>query len=260
MSSVLLVDDEACFRKYVRAGLEEHGIKVYEADCAADAERLLENASVDLLVVDVVLGPRESGFDLVKRVKGRCPETGIVLISGSTRADYRQQSRTLGVFDFVEKPFHISAIEDRLSRFKSSRAFEQKVDELQREMLHVVPGSALDVWPMAYISHAGRVLFATPPGRVALQACADPALPSPLRYVDGGLLETFVEALYGSGLAMAFRRDDVLSHYDVYVREVSWNGDRAIALFFAGAHEQRIGDRQLEFANLLTGAMRSRGS
>jgi DNA-binding response OmpR family regulator len=71
---VLVVDDSAAIRAFIRTVLEQAGYEVQEAENAASASEALDG--VDVALIDVELG-RESGFDLAAGIG-----IPVVLVSG----------------------------------------------------------------------------------------------------------------------------------------------------------------------------------
>jgi CheY-like chemotaxis protein len=79
--TVLLVEDEAAVRELVRRVLESAGYRVLQADRPSEAERLLAEEEVDLLLTDVVM-PEMSGYELAARALKRRPELRAMFMSG----------------------------------------------------------------------------------------------------------------------------------------------------------------------------------
>ena len=57
--AVLVIDDEAQIRRFLRAGFELEGFSVLEADNATEGLR-----SLTLRAIDLVIGPRITGADV----------------------------------------------------------------------------------------------------------------------------------------------------------------------------------------------------
>ena len=101
---VLLVDDEASVRSYVRRVLQRGGYQVLEAADGVDALDLVRKlgGAVDLLVTDVRM-PRSTGTELAKVVKTEFPNLPVVFISGEHLKDQLHDPERRAVF--VQKPF-----------------------------------------------------------------------------------------------------------------------------------------------------------
>lgn len=72
--TVLLVDDEQAFLEPLADALESEGYRVLKARTAQEALRILDQESVDLVTIDIMLDP---GHDLEKEVDSH--STGIFL-------------------------------------------------------------------------------------------------------------------------------------------------------------------------------------
>ena len=92
MATILNVDDQEPGRYARRRMLERAGYRVIDANCGADAWRVLEEVRPQLVLMDVNL-PDISGFDLCRRIKNRPELTDIMVlhvsasrVSGTDRA------------------------------------------------------------------------------------------------------------------------------------------------------------------------------
>jgi two-component system KDP operon response regulator KdpE len=103
---VLVVDDEAQIRKFLRVSLEAHGYRVREARTGNEALELAAAESPDLVVLDLGL-PDMDGQEVLARLREWSDLPVIVL---SVRADERQKvaALDLGADDYVTKPFGIA--------------------------------------------------------------------------------------------------------------------------------------------------------
>ena len=104
--TILLVEDEAGVRKFVRAMLEKHGYRVLEP---ADTIQALEIASdsrehIDLLLTDMVM-PKMNGAELAERVGLLRPGIKVLFMSGYTDRAIRLQDRLAPDAMFLQKPF-----------------------------------------------------------------------------------------------------------------------------------------------------------
>lgn len=83
MSRILLVDDEANVRKLYQLELEDEGHDVVVAASGQEALQQVASASLDLVVLDIKL-ERESGLDVLRRIKEIKPDLSVILNSGYT--------------------------------------------------------------------------------------------------------------------------------------------------------------------------------
>jgi DNA-binding response OmpR family regulator len=104
---VLLVDDDALARGYLRTLLEEAGYEVVEAGDGKEAVRLYRKARADLIVMDVYM-PKMSGLDALLELDAKRYGTPIIVLSGGgggTGADPLELAKTLGAARTFTKPF-----------------------------------------------------------------------------------------------------------------------------------------------------------
>jgi two-component system nitrogen regulation response regulator NtrX len=108
MARVLIIDDEASIRHSLKDALSKRGHECVTADSFAQGQQY-SRASFEVIFLDVFLGDG-SGLDLLKEIKTRTPETGVVMISGQADIDTAVQAIHLGAYDFVEKPLSLDRI------------------------------------------------------------------------------------------------------------------------------------------------------
>jgi CheY-like chemotaxis protein len=78
---MLVVDDDELVRHATADLLSDHGYRVVQAACGAEALALLESRSFDLLVTDLVM-PGMSGVDLLRHVARLRPDLPVLVVTG----------------------------------------------------------------------------------------------------------------------------------------------------------------------------------
>jgi DNA-binding response OmpR family regulator len=114
--TVLVVDDDASLRLLCRVNLELDGYRVLEAPDVAEAERLILADAVDVVLLDVHVGP-ESGIELMRTLRERGVAPPVVLVTGSARLDAGTRAEADGV---VGKPFRLEELRDVVRRLTGS--------------------------------------------------------------------------------------------------------------------------------------------
>jgi CheY-like chemotaxis protein len=104
--TVLIVDDEAVIRLFVRVILEDAGHEVKEASNADDALRLIADDGITVVVTDIDMPGSMDGLALARGVAARWPDIGLVVTSVAAcrvpmrcrrrRAFYQSPSRKNG--------------------------------------------------------------------------------------------------------------------------------------------------------------------
>jgi two-component system KDP operon response regulator KdpE len=109
---ILIVDDEAPIRKFIRIGLTAQHCEIIEAESGAEGLRLVNARSPDLVVLDLGL-PDVDGQDLIQAIRAVSRAPIIVL---SVRAEEREKVDALdhGASDYVTKPFGMGELTARI--------------------------------------------------------------------------------------------------------------------------------------------------
>ncbi len=134
---LLWVDDEIeGFRPHILF-LEKEGIEVRAVDHPADAIKILEQESFDLILLDYRM-PEMNGLELLKEVKKAAPHIPVALVTMVTDRDIIEDSIAEEVFDYIVKPVQPSQILALLKRLQlkeiKQRRLGKKLIEIYREI------------------------------------------------------------------------------------------------------------------------------
>ena len=103
--SVLVIDDEDYVRGIVRQMLESMQYDVVEAaDAFAGLEILRSEQSLVACVLDLTM-PGMSGMELLATIQDEKPGLPVLLVSGYSRHEVRQQEARSDLVSFLQKPF-----------------------------------------------------------------------------------------------------------------------------------------------------------
>lgn len=106
MPTMMIVDDEAIFRRGLRAMIaasDKEWDIVADARDGYEALELLEQHRPDVVLTDIRM-PRMDGLQLQRIARERFPELQVVVISGYEDFTYAQQSMRSGARDYLMKP------------------------------------------------------------------------------------------------------------------------------------------------------------
>jgi two-component system, chemotaxis family, chemotaxis protein CheY len=115
MRRVLLVEDSASMRAFVRAALTSATalgeLEIAEAQSGFDALRLLPRGAWDLVITDINM-PDINGLELISFIKKSesHKNTPILIISTASSERDRERGMTLGASGYLVKPFTAEAI------------------------------------------------------------------------------------------------------------------------------------------------------
>ena len=109
-SNILIVDDEPSIVKVLQIGLESLGYQTLAADSGLAALQILDEQSVDLVLLDLRLGEGINGFQTMQKIRETRRELPIVMITAYGNIETAVKAIKAGACDFVCKPFMISEI------------------------------------------------------------------------------------------------------------------------------------------------------
>jgi CheY-like chemotaxis protein len=107
---ILYVEDEELNRALLRAVLQRapdlrlRSAALLEARTLAQARAILTKQAIDIVLLDVRL-PDGSGLDLLREIKSRNPNLGVVVMSASVLPEEREEAMKAGGDAFVAKPY-----------------------------------------------------------------------------------------------------------------------------------------------------------
>ncbi len=113
---LLLVDDEATILMAFKKLLQNPEISVDTADTIEYAKELVDKQPYDAVIADLRLSgfAGEEGLEIIKYVKGRRPETQIILITAYGNQDVMKRAYNLGAAFYFEKPVSTNILKNAL--------------------------------------------------------------------------------------------------------------------------------------------------
>ncbi|MGE3267492.1 MAG: response regulator transcription factor [Chloroflexota bacterium] len=112
---ILVVDDEAPMRKYISTNLKARGYAVLTAEDGTEALKLIDENTVDLLILDIMM-PGPDGLEVLRRVR-RDMEIPVVMLSARGRETDKVEALDAGADDYLTKPF---GVEELLARVRAA--------------------------------------------------------------------------------------------------------------------------------------------
>jgi two-component system KDP operon response regulator KdpE len=109
---ILIVEDEADIRKYLRATLTAHDFVPLEAATAKEALQIITTQRPDVILLDLGL-PDRDGADLISEVRG-WSETPIIVLSAREQERDKIEALERGADDYLTKPFAAGELIARL--------------------------------------------------------------------------------------------------------------------------------------------------
>lgn len=103
MKKILVADDDINIRTLLRHVLTREGYLVVEAGDGREAAGLMEESTVDLAVVDVMM-PQMDGLELCQYIR-ETYDIPIILLTARQQLSDKEQGYLRGTDDYVTKPF-----------------------------------------------------------------------------------------------------------------------------------------------------------
>jgi len=169
--SILVIEDEAQMRRFLRASLSSSGYQLIEAETGEDGLTQAAAHNPDLILLDLGL-PDLDGLVVTERLR-HWAKTPIIVISARGQEQDKIKALDLGADDYITKPFGIGEL---LARIRVALRHAAKteggdaqfsVGELQVDLSRrqvFVAGEEVHLTPIEYrllatlVKHAGRVL------------------------------------------------------------------------------------------------------
>ncbi|MEF9427595.1 MAG: response regulator, partial [Candidatus Mariimomonas ferrooxydans] len=108
---ILVVDDEPVVIKSAERVLKAEGYIIDSALSGKEAVAKMESNTYSLVLTDLKM-PEMDGISLIRWIKQKKPDTGIVIITGYPSQDTIREALELGIIDYVPKPFTQAVLTD----------------------------------------------------------------------------------------------------------------------------------------------------
>ena len=118
MYSVFLVDDEPILLEGIRSKIDWESIGLNFAGEATDGEialSMMQEIKPDILITDVKM-PFMDGLELSSAIKKIQPWIKIIILSGHDEFDYAKKAISIGVEDYLLKPFTANEVIESLKK------------------------------------------------------------------------------------------------------------------------------------------------
>jgi two-component system, OmpR family, KDP operon response regulator KdpE len=111
-TTILVIEDEAPIRRFLRASLESQGFKMLEAVTGEDGLQLATSSKPDVLLLDLGL-PDIDGLEIIRRIRGWSGMPIIILSARGKDAD-KIAGLDAGADDYLTKPFSVGELLARI--------------------------------------------------------------------------------------------------------------------------------------------------
>lgn len=112
---ILIVEDEYLLQKNIALSLRREGYEVMEAINGADAWKILNVFSIDLLILDVGL-PDYDGLTLLREVRAIYPRLPAIVMTASDAPEVESRAIQLGASAFLTKPVVLRVLKEEIRK------------------------------------------------------------------------------------------------------------------------------------------------
>ncbi len=112
---ILIVDDEVEFAEAFAERLRLRGFSAYIANSGEQALRIVEEGSINIMVLDLKM-PGMDGLEVLRRVKKTHPEVQVIILSGHGSEMDESYVRSIGAFAYLRKPADIGDVLEAVKR------------------------------------------------------------------------------------------------------------------------------------------------
>lgn len=127
---ILLIEDEANIRNFVKTLLTTNNYQVFTAETAAQGKIVFKSHCPDLILLDLGL-PDMDGLDLLKEIRQESM-TPIIVLSARFDEKDKVNALDLGANDYVTKPFGTAELQARIrTAIRNSNPFMGNGNYLQ---------------------------------------------------------------------------------------------------------------------------------
>ncbi|MCM3879089.1 MAG: sigma-54 dependent transcriptional regulator [Vicinamibacterales bacterium] len=110
--TLLVVDDEQKIRRMLGQALRAEGHEVIEAASGREAQRVLGERSVDVLICDNLM-PDMTGLDIIRELAAALPgaeRPQILMMTAHATVESAIEAMKLGALDYLQKPFEVDEL------------------------------------------------------------------------------------------------------------------------------------------------------
>jgi DNA-binding NtrC family response regulator len=141
--NVLVINDDAAELETFSVGLRLEGLQTVGTTAAADALELLDHASYDVALIDLMI-TEINGLELARKIRLQHPRVITILMSDYLLSPVQLAKANTGVVGFVPKPCRLEEVA-RFIRAKLEARSDRDLASAARAELQVDPQAPFDV-------------------------------------------------------------------------------------------------------------------
>lgn len=152
---VLIIEDDLPLSLGLRINLEAEGYEVLHALSAEEGLAILENSSVDLVVLDLML-PGMDGVEALERIRAENLKLPVLILTARSSVDDKIEGLKAGADDYLTKPFHLEEFLLRVHRTLDRYQWYKNEDVL------LIDNTRIDFNTLEVTDNSGKTSRITP--------------------------------------------------------------------------------------------------
>jgi DNA-binding response OmpR family regulator len=116
----IVIEDESELAKSITGILKDEGYLVDSVASFEEASLRIWDHVYDVVILDIML-PDGNGIDLIKDIKEKQSEAGIIIISAKDSLSDKLEGLDLGADDYLTKPFYLAELNSRIKALNRRR-------------------------------------------------------------------------------------------------------------------------------------------
>ena len=115
MNRILIVDDVATNREFIREALMGREYKITEAVAGGQALEMMEKEEADLVITDLRM-PGIPGVDLLRKLRVKYPDTTVILVTAWGTVESAVEAMKAGAHDYITRPLDVRELRSVVRR------------------------------------------------------------------------------------------------------------------------------------------------
>lgn len=134
---ILVVDDTRLIREMVSAIIQHEGYTPITASGATEALTILDNDSIDLILMDVEM-PEMDGFELTRLIRQKLPQwIPIIFLTGKNDEQHLVEGIDAGGDDYLNKPVNSTVLSAKIRAMSRIAQMKADLDEVNLQLLRL---------------------------------------------------------------------------------------------------------------------------
>lgn len=125
MTAILVVDDDRKINEFITISLERAGYHVWSALDGESGLAILSRHSIDLVVLDIMM-PKFDGWEVAGYLQDLQIDLPILMLSAKGQIEDKLKGFSLGVDDYLQKPFMIEELVARVKAILSRYGVDER--------------------------------------------------------------------------------------------------------------------------------------